>query len=72
MDNLSRPQDTLSNAETGAADGVSSKIDYAVRWLLTHPEDLALTGEQLERTVTPNGITISYRTWNRAKGKVAP
>lgn len=44
-----------------------SKMTLAIMWLREHPEDAVLTGRELESLRQPQGVNISYRTWNDAK-----
>jgi hypothetical protein len=39
----------------------------ALDWLRDHPEHRDKPGRWLQDNVQPDGVTISYRTWNRAK-----
>ena len=47
-----------------------SKGELARQWLTEHPQDLTRPGRDLEANVKPQGVTISYRTWNDAKKAV--
>jgi hypothetical protein len=44
-----------------------SKMELAVQWLKEQPDDMTLTGRDLEIARLPMGVKISYRTWNDAK-----
>jgi hypothetical protein len=44
-----------------------SKDELARQWFKAHPEDLNLTGRELENRRQPMGVRISYVTWNKAK-----
>lgn len=44
-----------------------SKLELAKQWLGDHPEHLGKAGRDLESAVAPQGVKISYRTWNDAK-----
>lgn len=60
------------NSQFPAQNGnsLSPKMAAAVQWLTEHPEDANLSGRELESARRPDGIKISYRTWNDAKGKI--
>jgi len=46
----------------------SNKLNFAVNWLATHPDDVYLGGRALENKVKYSEFqTITYRTWNEAK-----
>lgn len=47
-----------------------SKLELAREWLVNHPEDMTLTGRELESLRTPLGVEISYVTWNKAKKEI--
>jgi hypothetical protein len=55
----------------GLEDITTGKTDMAMQWLKQNPDDLQLTGRALAASVRPQGIEISYVTWNRAKRLVA-
>lgn len=44
-----------------------SKDELAKKWLLDHPEDVDLTGRELEKIRRPMDVKISYVTWNKIK-----
>lgn len=44
-----------------------SKLELAKRWLIDHPLDIDKAGRDLEKDAQPQGVKISYRTWNDAK-----
>jgi hypothetical protein len=44
-----------------------SKVELAKAWLIAHPGDMDKTGRELEQDARPEGVKISYRTWNDVK-----
>ena len=46
---------------------ILSKWELVEKWFAEHPEDRERTGRDLERSVNPMGITVSYKTWNNVK-----
>lgn len=62
------PQDTR---DTKAPVQRESRIMVAaVAHLKANPVDAALSGRDLEKAVTIEGRTVSYKTWNEAKKKL--
>lgn len=59
-----------SQIPTQIGNGLSPKLSTAVQWLTEHPDDMMLSGRQLEQSRRPGGLKLSYRTWNDAKGHV--
>lgn len=58
----------LSQAVPQAEKTVKKKaVDLASEWLEKHPHLMKKAGRWLEENVKPEGVTVSYRTWNRAK-----
>lgn len=55
---------------TSQAVATPSKMELAIQWLKANPEDMKLTGRDLEALRMPQGVKISYRTWNDAKKDV--
>lgn len=52
------------------ADSAPSKLDLAIQHFKDHPEDKNVPGRDLEKTVKPGGVKISYKYWNTAKKQV--
>lgn len=59
------------NSQNSQGKKASPKLEYAVQWLLQYPEDVLVSGRELEQRVTMNGETISYKWWNEAKKMAA-
>lgn len=57
----------VPTAEKGDIANRKTERELALEWLADHPGDLKRAGRWLESNVRPEGVTISYRTWNRAK-----
>ena len=53
--------------QIGSKTTYTPKLDFAVKWLQMHPEDVARSGRDLETNVLMDGDTVSYKTWNKAK-----
>lgn len=45
--------------------------ELALDWLRMYPEHLEQPGRWLEEHITPEGVTVSYKTWNRAKKELS-
>lgn len=41
--------------------------ELALDWLKVHPEHHDKPGRWLEENARPEGVVVSYKTWNRAK-----
>lgn len=50
---------------------IPSKVELVKQWFKDHPEDLHHTGRYLEEQVKPQGVKISYKTWNQVKSDLA-
>jgi hypothetical protein len=46
-----------------------SKMELATQWLKSNRDDCKKSGRELESTVRPMGVKISYVYWNKAKSK---
>ena len=63
-------QTNLAEIVKKVAVATPSKMELAIDWLKTHPEDVVLTGRELEAARLPMGVKISYKTWNDAKKQI--
>lgn len=48
----------------------SKLMTAAIAYLQAHPDAVTLAGRDLEATISIDGRTISYKTWNEAKKKL--
>jgi len=53
--------------EVGQKSTNTPKLDFAIEWLKSNPDDITKSGRALENEVLMEGETISYKWWNRAK-----
>lgn len=44
-----------------------SKAELCRQWFKAHPDDLKLPGRDLEALRQPQGVTVSYKYWNKIK-----
>lgn len=62
-----RPVEMISKRFHSPRCTPNEKSLLVTQWFREHPEDKALPGRELEATRFPEGVKISYATWNKGK-----